>query len=221
MKYVLSLLFGLILGAMTAIAVIVFNPLTLSQSKPLANADMAFDYSMGTAWVSTHSNRLNVPVVPKGSPLLFQNGIRGSLLTSMPLTGEPGSASAAGTRITVPSSETEFLRSGLVVDDYWLISVPGAGTMFMHSVSNQWPLVRDTVVWVDLLRRRWSGSGQYEPTRGPAAAGAEVVGMTGTLKELRGVAHEHLSLDAYAGNLAALNGRLTIKSSVKSNQALR
>jgi hypothetical protein len=217
MKYILSLLLGLILGAITAIAMIVFNPLTLSQSQPLSNADMAFDYSMEASWVSTHSNRLNIPVVPKGSPLLFENGIRGSLLSSMPLNGETGRAPAAGTRISVPSSESGFLRSGLLVDDYWLISVPGAGTVFMHAVNNQWPLVRDTVVWVDLLKRKWNASGQYDPTRGPAAAGAQVVGMTGTFKDLRGVGQEHVSLDSYSGNLGALHGRLTIRSSAKRN----
>jgi len=217
MKYAVSLFFGLILGAIAAIAVIVFNPLTLSQSKAMSNADMAFDYSMGAAWISTHSNRLNVPVVPKGSQLLFENGIRGSLLSSMPLQGQSGSAAAAGTRITVPSSDSEFLRSGLLVDDYWLISMPGAGTFFVHAVNNQWPLVRDTVVWVDLLNRKWSGSGQYDPTRGPAAAGARVVGLTGTLKNLRGVAQEHMSVDAYSGSFGALQGRLTIKSDASSN----
>lgn len=217
MKYVVSLLFGLIVGAITAIAVIVFNPLTLSESKPLSNADMTFDYSLGASWISTHSNRLNIPVVPKGTPLLFENGIRGSLLNSMPLNGQSGTASAAGTRISVPSPESEFLRSGLLVDDYWLISVPGAGTVFMHAVNNQWPLIRDSVVWVDLLNRKWRGSGQYDPTRGPVAAGARVVGMTGTLKEIRGVGQEHMSVDSYTGSLGALQGRLTIKSSAGSN----
>lgn len=216
MKYVMSLLFGLIFGVITAVAGIVFNPLTLGQSEPLANSDMAFDYSMGESWIFTHSNRLNIPVVPKSSPLLFENGIRGSLMGSMPLNGEAGTASAAGTRISVPSSESELLRSGLLVDDYWLISVPGAGTVFMHAVNNQWPLVRDTVVWVDLLNRKWSGTGQYDPTSGPAAAGARVVGMTGALKDFRGVGQEHMSVDSYAGSLGTLQGRLTIKSNAES-----
>jgi hypothetical protein len=211
MKYVLSLLFGLLLGTITAVAIIVFNPLTMSQSKPLNNADMAFEYSMASAWLSTHSNRLNIPVVPKGSTLLFENGIRGSLLSSMPLSGT-GAAPAAASRITVPSSDSEFLHSGLLVDDYWLISVPGTGTVFMHAISNQWPLIRDTVIWVDVLSRNWRGSGQYDPTRGPATNGAQVAGMTGTLKDLRGVGHEHLSLDGYSGNFGALRGRLTIRS---------
>jgi hypothetical protein len=32
------------------------------------------------------------------------------------------------------------------------------------------------------------------------------------LKDLRGVGHEHLSLDGYSGSLGALRGRLTIRS---------
>jgi hypothetical protein len=100
-----------------------------------------------------------------------------------------------------------------LVDDYWLISVPGAGTVFMHAINNQWPLVRDTVVWVDLLNRKWNGPVQYDPTTGPADSGAEVIGLTGSLADLRGVGHEHLSLESYSGSLEALTGRLTIRSS--------
>jgi hypothetical protein len=195
---------------------IFYNPLTLGQSSPLKNPDRVFNYRLKASdmWLSTHRGRLKIPVVPAGAPLLFEEGIRGALIGSMPLTDESGLDSAAGTRISIPSSRSEFLRSGILVDDYWLISVPGAGTMLMHTLNNDWPLLRDTVVWVDLLKQNWRGSGQYDATRGPAEAGAEVIGLTGMFKELRGVGHDRLSLDSYAGNFDVVAGQLTIKSHV-------
>jgi len=213
MKYVLSLLAGLMLGALAGLALILFNPLTLNQSDPLSNPEWVFNYSLAAehTWLSTHDDRLEIPVVPRDAPLLWENGVRGSLISAMPLQGESGSPPAAGTRISFASSETEFLRSGLLVEDHWLISVPDVGTLFVHATSNQWPLLRDTLVRVNWLKRSWSGPGRYDPTRGPANAGAEVSGLSGVFRGLRGHGHERLSLESYAGSLDPLTGQLTIK----------
>lgn len=212
MKYALSLLLGLLLGTASALALIYFNPLTRGGSAPDADAEWRFDYGLGAqnTWLSTHDKRIGIPVVPAGAPLLYEEGIKGSLLAAMPLADASGSADAAATRISVPSSETEFLRSGLLVEDHWLISVPGRGTIYVHAMNNHWPLLRDTVVRVDWLRREFGAPSHYEPTQGPADAGADVVGMTGTLREFRGHAHERLSLERYDGSFGTLTGRLTI-----------
>jgi len=94
-----------------------------------------------------------LPVVPADVPLLWEKGIKGSLLTALPLRDAAGRLAAFGTRITVPSAATELLLAGVLVDEFWLISVPGQGSLFMHAVNNEWPLLRDTLVRVDLLRR--------------------------------------------------------------------
>jgi hypothetical protein len=213
MKYVLSLCTGLLLGVLVAFALILFNPLTLSQSDPLNDPEWVLSYALSAdhTWLSTHDDSLEIPIVPKDVPLLWENGIKRGIIAAMPLEATTGSPSAAGTRISFPSPETELLHSGLVVEDHWLISVPGAGTFFVHATSNQWPLLRDTVVRVDWLKRSWAGPGKYDVTRGPANAGAEVFGLTGTFQGTRGHARERLSLDSYAGSLDPLTGQLMIK----------
>ena len=215
MKYVLSLVTGLLLGAAVALTGLYFNPLTQTQSGPFRNPEWRLDYGVGgsNTWLLTHDRKLDMPVVPAGAPLLFEDGIKGTLLTAMPLTPESGSDQALATRISVPSSDTEFLRTGLLVEDHWLISVPGQGTVYVNALNNQWPLLRDTVVRVDWLRRDFLAPGSYEPTRGPAAAGAEVAGLTGTYAGARGYAHEQLSLDSYNGSLVGLTGRIMISLS--------
>jgi hypothetical protein len=211
MKYVVSLIFGLSLGAVTALAGIYFNPLTRGQSGVGDGFAWRLDYELAPSqsWLFTHDDRLDLPVVPADAPLLFEQGIRSTLLAAMPLRDGEGLTNAAATRISVPSAETEFLRSGLVVEDHWLISVPGRGTLYVHSLNNQWPLLRDTVVRVDWLRRQFS-AGSYDPTRGPAAEGAEVVGLTGSFGGARGHAHERLTLASYHGSLETLTGQLMI-----------
>lgn len=211
MKYVLSLILGLLLGAATALVGIYFNPLTQGRAGVKEGFDWRLDYELtpSQSWLFTHDDRLDLPVVPGNAPLLFEQGIRGTLLAAMPLRGDAGLATAAASRISVPSAETEFLRSGLVVEDHWLISVPGRGTLYVHSLNNQWPLLRDTVVRVDWLRRQFS-AGSYDPTRGPAPEGADVIGLSGSFDGARGHAYERLTLASYHGSLETLTGQLMI-----------
>lgn len=212
MKYVLSLLVGLVAGTAVAGALVYFNPLTRGGSANDGGADWVLGYALDNAdtWLSTHDNRLELPVVPGDVALLFEAGIRGSMLAAMPLRNAAGDVAAAATRISVPSGDSELLRSGLIVVDYWLVSVPGEGTIFVHAVNNQWPLLRDTVVRVDWLQRAWTGPAEYGPTRGPERGRAAVLGLTGRYAGARGHARERLSLDSYDGSLAQLAGELVL-----------
>lgn len=213
MKYVLSLVFGLLLGAVTGLALLYFNPLTRTQSRPGAESDWVLEYSLteGGTWLSTHSERLALPIVPVDAPLLWESGIKGSLLQAMPLANANGQPGAIGTRISVPSSDSEFVRSGLLVEDYWLISVPGEGSVFVYALNNQWPLVRDTLVRVDWLQQDWNGPSEYAPTLGPGAGGARVTGLTGSYRGREGGGRDSFKLDAYDGRSASVSGRLVIK----------
>lgn len=212
MKYVLSLILGLLAGTVTAAALIYFNPLTRGDNAAPDNPGWVLGYSLAAAdtWLSTHNERIDLPLVPRDISLLWESGIKGSLLAAMPLRGTAGSANAAATRISVPSARTEFLRAGLLVEDYWLISVPGEGSVLVHSLNNQWPLLRDTVVRVDWLQRDFAGPGEYGPTQGPAATGAEVVGLSGDFAGARGRGRERVTLDRYDGSLTALSGQLLL-----------
>jgi hypothetical protein len=215
MKYLLSFLTGLLLGVVAAAATIYFNPLTRAQSLPANNAGWVLEYSLDPAgnWLTTHDRELPLRVMPEDVPLLWEGGIRDSLLVALPLSDESGGPGAAATRISVPSPATEFLRTGLLVDDYWLISTPDEGSVFVHTLSNLWPLVRDTTVRVDWLRRDWSGPGVYGPTRGPAGSGAELVGVSGRFAGQKGRGRERLTLDSYSPGtgLASLKGQLLLE----------
>ena len=212
MKYLLSLIAGLVVGAALAVVALYFNPLTQRTGETAAAPDWSLQYGLAPAatWLATHDERLGLPVAPSDVPLLWESGIKGSFLTALPLHDASGRFAASASRITVPSAATEFLRSGLLVDDYWLISIPGRGTLFVHAVNNDWPLLRDTLVRVDLLRRNWRGPGAWAPTVGPGAEGARVVGLSGSLAGRTGHGREQLALDNYTGSLSALTGKIQL-----------
>jgi len=212
MRYVVSLFVGLIAGAAAAGTLLYFNPLTRSEAAPMKNAGLSLRYSLGAddTWLSTHDQRIDLPLEPANVPRLHERGIRGIIVASMPMKAADGEAVAAASRISVPSAGTEFLRAGVLVEDYWLISTPGQGSVFVHAVNNQWPLLRDTLVRVDWLQREFAGPGEYSPTRGPDRAGAKVIGVSGNYAGATGHAAERLSLDDYDGDLAQLSGELTL-----------
>ena len=216
MRYVVGFLFGLLGGAVVAAALLYFNPLSRNQTIPSTDADWTLEYSLerDDIWLSTHDRRLRMRVVPDDVALLWEAGIRDTMLTAMPL-GDAGlmDLMAAASRISVPSPATEFLRAGLLVDDFWLISVPGRGSLIVHSLNNLWPLLRDTVVTVDWLGRDYGGVGRYGPTLGPGRSGAAVVGLAGDFRELTGRARERVSLDGYddSSDLANLGGQVLIE----------
>jgi len=218
MKYVLSLTFGLLLGALSALALIYFNPLIRGQGDHGADDGWVLEYKLAAdeTWLSTHDERVEIPVVPTAAPLLWEDGIRGAWLAAMPLRGNSSDAPAMATRISLPSSETNFVYSGVVVEDYWLISVADAGTLLVHGLNNQWPLLRDTVVRVDLLGREFAGPHTYDATRGPVEGRAEVTGITGRYESAHGRAHERVSLQNYEGSLASASGQLVIEFSDES-----
>jgi hypothetical protein len=218
MKYVVSLLFGLVLGVAVAAAALYFNPLSRSQSAPLSNPERTLEYKLAGSgvWLSTHDDRLDLPVVPRDVPLLYEDGIRGTWLSALALEDKTMPGTIGATRISVPSPESELIRSGLLVEDFWLISVPENGSLFVHAMNNQWPLLRDTVVKVDWLGRDFAGPAKYDPTRGPANGAAEVFGLTGTYRELEGRAREHVMLESYAGGLSAVSGQLALRMSDRS-----
>jgi hypothetical protein len=212
MKYLLSLVVGLIVGVAAAVALLYFNPLTQRGGEPAGTPDWSLDFALSPSatWLATHDERLGLPVVPPDAPLLWEGGIKGTVLAAMPLHDASGRFAAFASRIAVPSAATEFLHSGLLVDNFWLISIPGQGSMFMHAVNNEWPLLRDTLVRVDLLRREWHGPGDYAPTVGPGNDGAVVEGLSGSLAGRSGHGRERVALASYGGSLAALSGELIL-----------
>jgi len=210
MKYLFGFLLGVLLGVATAAGLIYFNPLIAGAGSPAVATGSSLGYSLADDRLiaSSHNRWPRVPIRPGNVQQLWEGGLNGSWLQSFVLTGQDGAPAAIATRIVAPSSDSNAVLSGILTDDHWLITFPGSGSIVADGSSNVWPLLRDTLVRVDLLRRPWSGATDYSLLTGGAA---EVTGATGVLSGRSGALTEAVTLDDYPRiGFGGLSGRIDI-----------
>ena len=216
MKLLFGLLVGVVLGAVCAGALVYFNPLIVAGQPPGEPKSQAMRYSLSGPHLlaSTHNELLPLPVEPDGTPRVWESGVRGSWLQVLALENATGVPGGVATRLSVPSTRSNGLTAGLLTDDQWLITVPGRGTLYAYGGSNVWPVLKDTVLQVDVLGREWAGPRRYSLLRSPAGRVAEVTGLTGDFAGVVGTLAEVLKIGDYPGTgLAGLEAEVELELS--------
>jgi hypothetical protein len=200
MKYLIACLFGCLAGASMALAIIYFDPLTMSAGESQAAARWVLEFSLPEqhTLAFTHGGRNGLPQMSPGSSSLWEETVASSAILTTALNGDDGPV-ALGTRVSVPSEITDLLLNGVIVDDFWLITEPGRGSLFAHAQNNIWPLIKENVIPVAYLGRPWSGASLYRPTVGPGSTrhGA-VYGISGVFAGVEGSISELYHLNAYS-----------------------
>lgn len=213
MKYLLISLLGGLLGAAAALALLYVNPLTAGAPELDRAARWTLVYELpGTdPAVWTDGGLLGLPGRPAGIEQIWEQTIRRTGVGVYGLRAAPGEPPvAAATRISVPHPDSEFLLSGAILTDYWLLTIPGQGSLFLHLDNNVWPFIRQA--WIPrYLDRAWQGPITYSGTAGPGAGGAGLLlGADGQFTGLRAAAHEQIELTAFDRQHQRVIGRLEL-----------
>lgn len=178
---------------------------------------MVLDYELApdSAIVSTHGDVARLQAHPAEISPLWEATIRTAALNVFVMRDEQGEPVAIGSRMSKFSETTNMVTSGIILADDWLITLPGRGSLFMKAHNNVWPMLRDTLVDVDYLRRQWIGPRSYAPTVGPDESGTgSVIGVTGEYAGRFGFADERLDLRDYSMGRplnGAIAGRLQLQ----------
>jgi hypothetical protein len=196
MKYAFVMLVGLIIGAAAGGAVIYFNPLTGGSAPAAESTDRALHYDLpGEVLGFTLGEHALPPGAPRVGDGFWEETIARAALLSLVLDDADDKPAAVASRLLAGSADTDFLLSGVLVSDYWLLTIPNEGTLFLRADSNVWPFLKETLLPVWYFGRPWSGPSDYRPTAGPGADGdAVVIGATGRFAGLEGTAIEQYRL---------------------------
>lgn len=217
MKYTLTLIAGLLLGCVIALAGLYFNPLATAQGPGPGVDDWSLRYAQPSddVLLLTHSGRLRLPKAPAGVPELWERTLRGTLVQAAVLRDQAGTAAVA-TRISISRNTGNMMLHGLPVRDTWLVTVPGEGSFIVEADGNMWPLLRDHLLPIWYFGREWQGPATVHPVTGPGLRNTAVVeGLTGRFAGLTGSAVEQLDLELVSANahatriVGALHVRLT------------
>jgi hypothetical protein len=209
MKYLFVALLGLLIGAAAACALLYYNPLTVTSARVPDSTDRALHYALpGEVLGFTLGERALPAGVAHVANGFWEETIDHAALLGLVLNDAGDKPAAIATRLLAASPSTDFLLHGVRVNDYWLLTIPREGTLFLRADTNLWPFLKETLVPVWFLGRPWAGPADYRPTAGPGEEGtAVVIGATGRFAGLEGSAIESYrltDLDPSSRNVSAL-----------------
>jgi len=200
MRWVLTWLLGLLCGIAAAAALTYLNPLLTGNSDDFAGT-ASLRYELGPDTLSfAHGGGFDAYTTPADVAQLWESTIADTAFAMFAMRDRADRAVAIASRMSRLSARTNPVTSGVVIADAWLVTVPGAGSYFIDAQENLWPLLRDTLVDVGLLRRAWSETRRYATTIGPDPSDVAVVtGATGRFVGIGGRASNAFAIDRFTG----------------------
>lgn len=220
MKYLVSLVLGMTIGATLFFLLLYFNPFAGKSSvSPLAVTeenliDISYSAVPGETIVFTNDGESLIKPYPAKVQQLWEPAIKESWVSVIALTDPRGEPLGIGVKFSSESESTRVLNAEALVHSAWHIYLPGRGTLFVDQTENFWSFLRDIVIpahWSS--GDNWRGSWHRNMTVGPGALGtARVTGGSGAFSALHSEAVESLTARAYSAvdGPVAMGGNLTI-----------
>ncbi len=220
MKYLVSMLIGMLLGASLFVAGMFYNPFTERQAiSPLAmlddeRLDVTYTAVPGETILYTDNGESIISTHPDRVAELWEPAIVDTRIAVNLLTDSRGEAVGLGIKFSTDSEQTRLISSQVLVNSAWHIYVPGQGTLLVDQIENYWSYLREVVVparWSS--GDNWKGSFFRIMTQGPNALGTgRVTGGNGNFAGKSGEAVESLTANAYSAidGPVSMDGSLTI-----------
>ncbi len=221
MKYLVSLLAGVLVGISLFVAVLIHNPFMADRRlSPISVTDaqvMSLSYANvpSESIVFTNDGESRQPPHPAKVLQLWEAPIRLTSMMTSVMRDARGQTAGIGVKFSSRSERTRLLNGEALVDSAWYIYLPGRGSLFIEQSENYFPFIREVAfpAWRSSANN-WKGTWLGDMTAGPGALGtARVTGGTGTYKGLETDGVESLSARAYSADegLVSAEGRLLIE----------
>ena len=221
MKYVISLVLGLIIGGALFIAGLLYNPFIADRGlSPLSvtNAEVitlnfanvpveSIAYTNdGESWQEPHPERILQ---------LWEAPIRMTSAMTTVMRDARNQVAGIGVKFSSDSESTRLLNGEVIVDSVWYVYLPEHGSLFIEQTENYFPFIREVAfpAWRSSANS-WRGSWLGDLTAGPGALGtAAVTGGSGRIEGLQMTGVESMSVRAFSAEtgLVSAEGRLIIE----------
>lgn len=220
-KYVVSLILGMLVGVVVVVLLLYFNPLVTGMIlSPLTVSDnevITLYYPAVAAETIAYTNDGESQVEPHPAKVLqlWEAPIRDTTAMISVLRDSRNRSVGIGIKLSSKSETTNILNAQADVESVWHVYLPSRGSLFIEETENYWNYLRDIVVpayWSS--GDNWRGIWHGILTSGPGALGtARVVGGSGDFAGLESEAVETLSAKAYSveHGPVAMTGELAIE----------
>jgi hypothetical protein len=221
MKYLISLLLGVLVGAAIFGAGMIFNPFLADRGlSPLSVTDseiisLNFSSAPSDAIVYTNDGDSRLKPFPEKVLQLWEPSIRLTSAMATVMRDARHRTAGIGIKFSSLSERTRLLRGEAIVDSVWYIYLPDRGSLFIDQFENYWAFLREVALPAyRSSANSWKGTWIGDLTAGPGALGtAAVSGGAGSFQGLNMEGLESLTATAYSiddGPVAA-EGRLLIE----------
>lgn len=221
MKYVFSLLLGLILGALLFVAGLLYNPFITDRGlSPLSVTDaeiitLNFANVPAESIVYTNDGESLQKPHPEKVLQLWEAPIRFTSAMATVMRDARNRVAGFGVKFASNSESTRLLHGEAIVDSVWYVYLPEHGSMFIEQTENYFPLIREVAfpAWRSSANS-WRGSWFGDLTAGPGAIGTAMVsGGSGRVEGLRMEGVESMTVKAFSAEsgLISAAGRLMIE----------
>lgn len=221
MKFIATLLIGMLCGAAGLAVALYYNPFVESNKlSPLSVTDsevvhLSYSATATDAFIYTNDGESQIAPYPAKVLQLWEPTVRQTSVLVTQLVDGRGTPAGFGVKFSSASERTNLLDGQVLVDSIWHIYLPERGSLFIEQSENYWNYIRDIVVPAyrssgDNWRGAWLGN----ITHGPGALGtAWVAGGSGQFTGMDLEAVEALSAKAYsvAEGPVGVNGEISIE----------
>jgi hypothetical protein len=218
MKYLISLIAGVSVGAILFAAGFYYNPfMGQSSVSPLAvTEDRVMDFTFSAvpanAILYTDHGETAVRPTPDRVAELWEPAVYDTTVFVTALGDSRDANAGVGIKFASKANETALIRGDALVNSDWHIYLPGQGTMLIDQTENYFSYLRQIVLPARLSSGdQWRGSYFSVMTSGPGSLGtARVSGGSGLFSGITSESVESLTAEAYS----AKSGPVSMQRSI-------
>ncbi len=220
MKYLVSLVLGLLAGAALFALGLYHNPFTSQISvSPLAVTnekviDLSFTAVPQEGIFYTDDGESINQAHPARVAKLMEPAVADTRIQVVDLQDGRGDLAGIGIKFSTESEQTRLIGAEALANSVWHIYLPGQGTFMIDQTENYWSYIREVVIPARLSSgNNWRGAYHGVMTNGPRSLGtARVTGGSGLFDGLESEAIEALTARGYSATSGpvAMTGNLTI-----------